>query len=38
MTGSGSTYFSLIEDFAQENGYWVNNSLTTVPNGVVVIE
>lgn len=35
MTGSGSTYFSLDKDFKNENGYWINNSLETVPNGVV---
>ena len=28
MTGSGSTYFSLEEDFASEERYWVNNTLT----------
>ncbi len=36
MTGSGSTYFSLSEDFESTEGYWVNNTLTTTPDGVAV--
>ena len=38
MTGSGSTYFSLEEDFHPEDGYWVNNNLKTVDCGVSVCE
>jgi len=36
MTGSGSTYFSLEEDFSPENGYWVNNTLKTTEHGVSI--
>lgn len=36
MTGSGSTYFSLEEDFAQEEGYWINNKLQTIEHGVTL--
>ena len=36
MTGSGSTYFSLEEDFASEERYWVNNTLHTTEFGVSV--
>jgi 4-diphosphocytidyl-2C-methyl-D-erythritol kinase len=38
MTGSGSTYFSISEQFQQENGYWVKNGLKTIPNGVKVAD
>ena len=34
MTGSGSTYFSLEEEFEQEDGYWVQNGLKAIPFGV----
>ena len=34
MTGSGSTYFSLIEEFCPEEGYWVKNGLKSVSFGV----
>lgn len=34
MTGSGSTYFSLTEEFEQEDGYWVQNGLKSIPFGV----
>lgn len=37
MTGSGSTYFSLDEDFIHENGYLVINNLTTIPAGVCAV-
>ena len=37
MTGSGSTYFSTREEFRQEEGYWVKNGLTTVPDGVKIV-
>lgn len=36
MTGSGSTYFSLDDDFNQEKGFWINNSLKTIPYGIKV--
>lgn len=34
MTGSGSTYFSLEEDFDPEPGYWVKNCILTTTDGV----
>lgn len=34
MTGSGSTYFSLSEDFSPEEGCWINNNLHTIEHGV----
>lgn len=34
MTGSGSTYFSLEEDFEPENGFWVKNCILTTTEGV----
>lgn len=34
MTGSGSTYYSLSEEFANHDGYWVCNDLKTINNGV----
>ena len=38
MTGSGSTYFQLGDAvFMDENGYWVQNSLKTIPDGVKII-
>lgn len=37
MTGSGSTYFSLTEGFEQEDGYWIQNGLRTIPFGVRVL-
>lgn len=37
MTGSGSTYFSLTEEFEQEDGYWIQNGLRTIPFGVRVL-
>lgn len=37
MTGSGSTYFSLSEDFDPTEGYYVNNTLKTIPDGVTVL-
>lgn len=36
MTGSGSTYFSLTEEFEQEDGYWIQNGLRAIPFGVRV--
>lgn len=37
MTGSGSTYFSLEEEFSPENGYWVKNGLKSIPYGVSIV-
>lgn len=38
MTGSGSTYFSLKEDFTPQDGFWVNNNLHTIEYGVCLSE
>lgn len=37
MTGSGSTYFSLEEKFTQEAGFWVENGLKTITEGVKIV-
>ena len=37
MTGSGSTYFSLVNEFSAEEGYWVKNGLKSVDVGVIVV-
>lgn len=37
MTGSGTTYFLVEEEFSQANGYWVKNGLKAVDFGVKVI-
>lgn len=37
MTGSGSTYYSLEEKFAEEPNYWVKNNLETINYGVQII-
>ncbi len=37
MTGSGSTYFSLKEEFENEEGCWVKNGLQTVDYGVTMM-
>lgn len=34
MTGSGSTYFMIDEEFEKESGYWVKNGLKAVNFGV----
>ena len=34
MSGSGSTYFCLNEDFEKLDGYWIKNGLHFIPNGV----
>ncbi len=34
MTGSGSTYFSLVNEFSDDDGYWVKNGLKSVCLGV----
>lgn len=36
MTGSGSTYYSLEEEFKPHNGYWVKNGLHAISHGVRV--
>jgi 4-diphosphocytidyl-2-C-methyl-D-erythritol kinase len=37
MTGSGSTYFMIDNNFAQTEGYWVKNDLKTVADGVKLV-
>lgn len=37
MTGSGSVYFSLSEEFEKENGYWVQNNVNATASGVTVV-
>ena len=34
MTGSGPTYYMINDDFDEEDGYWVKNSLKTIGSGV----
>ena len=36
MTGSGSAYFMLNENFEQINGFWVKNGLNFIPDGVSI--
>ena len=38
MTGSGSTYFLINEEFEQEENYWISNNLETVENGVEILK
>ncbi len=38
MTGSGSTYYMIDENFAETENYWVKNGLKTVPFGVKIVE
>ena len=37
MTGSGSTYFMIDEDFEQEEGYWVKNGLKAINFGIIEV-
>jgi 4-diphosphocytidyl-2-C-methyl-D-erythritol kinase len=34
MSGSGSTYFVIGEEFAKQKGYWISNNLNAIPYGV----
>ncbi len=34
MSGSGSTYFGVGINFAEQNGFWVKNGLKSIPYGV----
>lgn len=38
MSGSGSTYFMLNENFQNENGFWIKNNLKSIHYGVRVID
>ena len=38
MTGSGSAYYSLKEEFEPSDGYWVKNGLKSINKGVSLIE
>ena len=37
MSGSGSTYFVLNSQFAEEQGHWVKNGLKFIPTGVELV-
>lgn len=37
MSGSGSTYFMLNDEFKKQKGYWICNNLSAVPYGVKII-
>jgi len=37
MTGSGSTYFSLKEEFRPQQGYWVRNGLRAISHGIIEV-
>ena len=34
MSGSGSTYYIIENEFAQEKDCWIKNSLKTIPYGI----
>ncbi len=34
MSGSGSTFYIINDEFKQSDGYWIKNNLVTVPYGV----
>ena len=38
MSGSGSTYFIINDEFKNTVGYWVKNNLTTIPDGIKICE
>lgn len=38
MSGSGSTYFMIDENFKELDGYWIKNGLTAIDKGVEIIE
>ena len=37
MTGSGSTYYSTVEEFNVEDGFWVKNGLKSIVFGVKIV-
>lgn len=37
MTGSGSTYYSTVEEFNAEDGFWVKNGLKSIVFGVKIV-
>ena len=37
MTGSGSTYYSLVDEFSAEDGFWVKNGLKSTDFGVKIV-
>lgn len=38
MSGSGSTYFVINDEFKQQKGYWTCNNLSAIPYGVCICE
>ena len=38
MSGSGSTYFMIDENFKELDGYWIKNGLIAIDKGVEIIE
>ena len=37
MSGSGSAYYMLNDEFEPMKGYWVKNNLKAVPSGVKIV-
>ncbi len=37
MSGSGSTYFMINDEFKKQKGYWISNNLRAIPFGITVI-
>ena len=37
MSGSGSTYFLINDNFKETDGFWVKNDLKSIPDGVKLI-
>lgn len=37
MSGSGSTYFIINDEFEKQKGYWITNNLKAIPDGVKII-
>ena len=37
MTGSGSTYFVINDEFDEEKGYWIKNNLKSINYGVSIV-
>lgn len=38
MSGSGSTYFMIGENFAEQGGFWVKNGLKATASGIGISE
>lgn len=37
MSGSGSTYFIINDEFKKQKGYWISNNLKAIPDGVKIL-